>query len=79
MFCYISKNWQGHPLIDIETVVDLITATTTEKGLKIDCQVDNNAYATGKKITDKELSTINLYSCETLGNWNYIIKPQIKH
>lgn len=60
------KNWQGYPLIDIETIVDLITATTTEKGLKIDCQVDNNAYTTGRKITDEELSTINLYSGETL-------------
>lgn len=79
MFCYISKNWQGHPLINIETIVDLITATTTENGLKIDCQVDNNAYATGRKITDEELSAINLYPCDTLGSWNYVIKPQIKH
>ena len=37
MFCYISKNWQGQPLIDIETVISLISNTTTEKGLTITC------------------------------------------
>ena len=37
LFCYISKNWQGKPLIDIETVVQLISSTTTEKGLKVVC------------------------------------------
>ena len=30
MFCYISKNWQGQPLIDIETVINLINSTTTK-------------------------------------------------
>ena len=44
MFCYISKNWQGKPLIDIETVVSLISNTTTQNGLKIDCLVDNNVF-----------------------------------
>lgn len=40
MFCYISKNWQGQPLIDIETVISLISNTTTKKGLSITCQLD---------------------------------------
>lgn len=77
MFCYISKNWQGHPLIDIETVISLISNTTTEKGLSITCQLDEKVYETGHKISDDELAGINIFPCEILGKWNYVIKPQI--
>ena len=77
MFCYISKNWQGQPLVDIETVVSLITSTTTKKGLQIECVVDENKYETGRKISDEELAEIALFPCEPFGNWNYIIKPQV--
>lgn len=76
MFCYISKKWQGKPLIDIETVVQLISNTTTTKGLKVVCQVDNNKYELKRKVSDEEYEKINLYPSRTLGNWNYIIKPQ---
>ena len=76
MFCYISKNWQGQPLIDIETVISLISNTTTEKGLTITCELDEKVYETGHKITDDELEQINIFPCETLGKWNYVIKPQ---
>ena len=76
MFCYISKNWQGQPLIDIETVISLISNTTTKKGLVITCQLDERTYETGRKITDNELAALNITPCETLGNWNYIVRPQ---
>ncbi len=76
MFCYISKNWQGQPLIDIETVISLISNTTTEKGLTITCQLDEKIYETGHKISDDELAKINIFPCETLEKWNYVIKPQ---
>jgi len=75
MFCYISKNWQGKPLIDIETIISLISNTTTEKGLTITCRLDENVYETGHKITDEELAQINIFPSDTLGIWNYIIKP----
>ena len=78
MFCYISKNWEGIPLIDIETVVSLICGTTTQNGLKIDCRVDNNVYATGRKVSDTELAKINLTPYEQLGKWNYTVTPNIK-
>ena len=76
MFCYISKNWQGQPLIDIETVISLISNTKTEKGLSIICQLDEKIYETGRKISDEELAKLNIIPCETLGKWNYIVRPQ---
>ena len=75
LFCYISKNWQGQPLIDIETIVSLIGSTTTKKGLKVICQVDNNTYETGKKITEEEKESINIEFLEPFAQWNYIIRP----
>ena len=76
MFCYISKNWQGKPLIDIQTAIYLIGSTTTQSGLKIKCVLDTNEYPTGRKVSDDELSDVNIFPCETLGKWNYIIKPK---
>jgi transposase len=52
MFCFISKNWRGRPLISIETVVNLINNTTSSKGLKIICIEDRNDYALGAVVTD---------------------------
>ena len=75
LFCYISKNWQGQPLIDIETIVSLIGSTTTKKGLKVICQVDNNVYETGKKISEEEKERINIEFLEPCAQWNYIIRP----
>ena len=75
LFCYISKNWQGQPLIDIETIVSLIGSMTTKKGLKVICQVDNNVYETGKKISEEEKESINIEFLEPCAQWNYIIRP----
>ncbi len=75
MFCYISKNWQGQPLINIETIVNLIDSTTTKKVLKVICQVDNNVYETGKKITEEEKESVNIEFLEPFTQWNYIIRP----
>ncbi|MBQ9327580.1 MAG: ISAzo13 family transposase, partial [Solobacterium sp.] len=66
---------QGKPLIDIETVVNLISSTTTKKGLKVKCVLDTNKYELKQKITDEQANTINLEECDQFGKWNYIILP----
>lgn len=76
-FCYISKNWQGQPLIDIETIVNLIGSTTTEKGLSVTCRVDERNYETGKKITEKQKSNLNIEFVGPNDKWNYIIRPNV--
>ena len=75
LFCYISKNWQGQPLIDIETIVNLIGSTTTERGLKVQCRVDNNLYQTGLKITSEQKEELNIEYVGPNKKWNYIIRP----
>ena len=75
MFSYISKNWRGKPLITRETVVKLIASTKTTKGLEIRAMLDENVYEKGIKVTDEEISAVNLVQAHFHGEWNYKILP----
>jgi transposase len=77
MFCFISKNWRGRPLISVEAVIELISNTTTSKGLKIICIKDDKDYELGIKVTDKELAALNITRDVFHGDWNYKISPQV--
>lgn len=76
LFSFISSNWRGEPLRDYETVVRLIAATTTAKGLKVTCRLDRRKYQVGRKVTDDEIDSLNLHSHKFHGEWNYTIKPR---
>jgi hypothetical protein len=58
--------------------VNLIAATTTQKGLHVGCGMDRKVYPKGIKISDKELTEINLTPEKFHGEWNYTIKPNEK-
>jgi len=75
LFSFISKNWRGKPLLTHAVIINLITATKTEKGLKVGCVLDKNKYPTGIRISDEEYAKINIYPEKFHGDWNYIIKP----
>jgi len=74
LFCYISKNWQGKPLVNIETAIDLIGTTTTTTGLKVICQRDDTVYELAKEVSDEDFESINLKQIAPFGNWNYSLK-----
>lgn len=75
LFSYISKNWRGRPLESLEVVVSLIKATGTEKGLEVDCELDENKYQTGITVTEEEIKAINIIRRKFHGEWNYTISP----
>lgn len=75
LFSYISMNWRGKPLVSHETIVNLIAATTTRKGLKVKAELDSGLYPKGIKITDEELEKINIFREDFHGEWNYSILP----
>ena len=75
MFCHISKNWRGRPLTSREVVVNLISNTTTTKGLKISARLDENQYEPGKKISDEMINELKLKNAKFHGEWNYKISP----
>ncbi len=78
MFCHITANWRGRPLISREVVVNLIAGTTTREGLKIRASLDENTYEAGIKVTDEELASLSIERDSFHGEWNYRINPQEK-
>jgi hypothetical protein len=77
LFSFISSNWRGEPLRDYETIVNLIARTTTAQGLKAICRLDPRKYATGRRITDRQMKTVNLTPDSFHGDWNYTIRPRV--
>ena len=76
LFSFVSSNWRGEPLRDYETVVRLIAATTTAKGLSVSCRLDRRRYPVGRKISDEQFATLNLTKRQFHGEWNYVIRPR---
>jgi len=78
LFCHITQNWRGKPLISHEVIVSLIANTSTNAGLKVRAALDTNTYPTGQKVADAEMAKLKLTPAEFHGEWNYSITPRTK-
>jgi hypothetical protein len=78
LFSFISQNWKGEPLINYETIVQLIAATKTSTGLRVTCKLDKRSYRPGKVVTDKQMESIQIKRNKFHGDWNYEITPTVK-
>ena len=89
MFSYISRNWEGKPLVSVENIINLIESTTTRTGLSITCQIDTNKYELGSVVTEGMLERLKITyrpgrqgedeDCvQQLSKWNYTIQPRNK-
>ena len=76
MFSHITQNWRGKALVSHEVIVNLIAATTTEKGLKVRAQRDENRYEKGKVPSEADLLSMRLIRDDFHGDWNYTIEPK---
>jgi hypothetical protein len=76
MFCHITQNWRGKPLVSRLVVVELIAATTTKSGLTVCCVLDNNSCANAVRVTDAEMATLNIETDTWHPEWNYTISPR---
>ena len=66
LFCYITKNWQGQPLVDVQTAVNLIGSTTTSAGLKVICKADYNDYPLSKRFLMRSITRYQLIKSNLL-------------
>jgi len=76
LFSFISLNWRGEPLINYETIINLIGGTKTRTGLKVKAVLDTNEYETGIKVSDEQLEEIQLRRHKVHPAWNYTISPR---
>jgi hypothetical protein len=75
LFSEISKNWAGQPLTDLETMLNFIRTTKTATGLAVSAYIVPENYDSGIKISDRQMRQINLIKHDTLGLWNYSVRP----
>ena len=76
LFCHITNNWRGRPLLTRQVVVNLIGGVSTAQGLRVKAALDENIYDADIKVSDAELATVSIERGEFHGEWNYCIKPR---
>lgn len=77
MFCHITENWRGKPLVSRAVIVNLIGNTKTRTGLTIKAELDESRYPTGIKVSDEELAAVRIKREKFHGDWNYTILPRV--
>jgi Rhodopirellula transposase DDE domain len=75
LFSFITMNWRATPLVSYRVIIDLISATTTDTGLTVRCELDPASYPKGIAVSNADLAAINLTRAEFHGEWNYTISP----
>ena len=75
MFCHITQNWRGRPLVSYAAIVQLIGSTKTDGGLRIRAEVDESEYPTKEIVTPEQLARVRLRPAAFRGEWNYAILP----
>jgi hypothetical protein len=76
LFSFISMNWRAKPLISYRVIVDLISATKTDAGLTVCCELDTNLYPKGIVVLEEEMAALNILRAEFHGEWNYTIRSR---
>jgi hypothetical protein len=75
LFCHITQNWRGQPLESRAAVIELIGATTTRTGLKVECALDERTYEKGIRIKKSEMKLLDIKGDPFHPEWNYTINP----
>jgi hypothetical protein len=76
LFSFISLNWKGKPLVNFETVVNLIGGTRTRGGLKVKAVLDTNRYETGVEVSKDDVDQLRLQRHKIHPDWNYTLWPR---
>ena len=76
LFCHITENWRGRPLVDHETVIQLIGSVRTTTGLTVKATLDTRQYPTGIRVSDAEMASLLITREDFHGEWNYTLHPR---
>ena len=78
MFSFISLHWKGEPLVSYETIINLISTTRTQTGLRIRARLDRRSYEAGVTISDDDMRQLSLQPHAVHPQWNYTVRPRKK-
>jgi hypothetical protein len=76
LFSYITMNWRGRPLTTYETVINIISSTTTKTGLRVSAMLDEGAYPLGEQASKEEMNSLAIEYDDFHGDWNYAVHPR---
>jgi DDE family transposase len=74
LFSFITMNWKARPLVSYRVIIDLISATTTDTGLTVRCELDSADYPKGIAVSDREMNDLNISRDAFHGEWNYTMQ-----
>ena len=75
LFCHITQNWRGRPLTDRLAVVELIGATTTKTGLKVEKRA-RHAQLPERHQGQQSRNEMPRHDRRPVP-WNYTIRPRL--
>jgi len=73
---HITQTGRGRPLTSRIAVVELIGATTTKSGLKVESALDTRTYQKGIKVSKAEMARLDITGDPFHSEWNYTIRPR---
>src|SRR6202790_3576063 len=76
LFCRITHNGRGRTLTDHATIIELIAATTTKTGLKVESALDTRSYQKGIKVSKAAMKCLDITGDHFHPEWNYAIRPR---
>jgi hypothetical protein len=76
LFCHITQNWRGRPLVSYSTIVNLIGSTRNATGLRVRARLDRRDHPTGGKSSNAEIKQLVLKKSTFHGEWNYELLPR---
>jgi hypothetical protein len=71
----IARNWSGHPLRTMETLLGFIRGTTTQTGLTVKARWNRKHYPAKESVSKEEKATLKFKKHDVIPLWNYTIKP----
>jgi hypothetical protein len=76
LFSHVTMSWRGRPLTSHEVVVNIIAATRTRGGLRVEAALDTGDYPTGVAISKQRMDALPIERHAVHGTWNYTLRPQ---
>ncbi len=81
LFSPISLNWAGTPLRTFATLLACLRGTATrgtatQAGLSVEAALLEGVYATGQKVANAVMKSLNLHRHSVCPRWNYTLKPR---
>ena len=78
LFGPIAKNWSGHPLRPMDTLLGFVRGTTTRTGLKVRARWNRRRYPSKESVSKVEKAQLNFKRHDVIPLWNYTVYPKIE-